>query len=236
MNDLFKKNWNEIFYNLFWKKISPIFSFIRLSRNSNKLPIIKGKEVVIVGTSPNLDISKLNSIEDSTISIGLHRVHDFYDKTNWRPNLLFIGDELLFRKKSKTLLNRQDKKTRIVLGSSFFVPFNKNKISYIKLEDIRNKILNNKNLVLNSYKYFSGRSVVLLAMQYCIKQNVNKITLTGVDFNYDKGYFNNQTNNIGLNEPEPLIAKRQLIAYIDICKKIGISVEHPFNENDFSKH
>lgn len=235
MNDLFKKNWSEIFFYTFWSKISLIFSIIRLSRNKHKLPNINGKEVIIVGTSPNLDINKLNSIEDSTFSIGLHRVHDFYDKTNWRPDLLFIGDELLLRKHFKTILNRQDKKTRIVLGSRFFIPFNKNKTSYIKLEDIKNKIISNKSLVLNSDKYFTGRSVVLLAIQYCIKQNVNKIILTGVDFNYDKGYFNKQTNNIGLNQPEPLIAKRQLIAYINICKKIGISVEHSLNENDFFK-
>lgn len=235
MNNLIRKDWAGIFFNIFWPKISLIFSVFRLSTNRYKLPTIIGKEAIIVGTSPNVDINKLNSIEESTISIGLHRVHSFYHKTNWRPDLLFIGDELLLRKQCKTILNNQDKKTRIVLGSRFFPTFIKKKISYIKLKDIGNKIFNNTNHVLNSDEFFTGRSVVLLAMQYCIKQNVSKIILTGVDFNYDKGYINKQINNHGLNQPEPLIAKRQLIAYIDICKKIGISVEHPFNKNDFFK-
>ena len=94
---------------------------------------------------------------------------------------------------------------------------------------MKNEIFNEKDSIQNSNKFFIGRSVVLLAMQYCIKQNVRKIILTGVDFNYEKGYINKSITNTGLNEPAPLVAKKQLIALIKLCEEIGISVEHPFN-------
>ena len=209
--------------------LSIAFSYYRVKFNNDKLPNLRGETVIIVGTSPNVDLNILNNLDDSMFSIGLHRVHGLYHQTKWRPNLLFIGDELLLRKQSKELLNKQENKTQIILGSRFFVPIKKNNVSYINIIDVKDQIFNDLNSIQNTNNYFCGKSVVLLAMQYCIKNNVKKIILTGVDFSYEKGYFDKKINNIGLNKPEPIIAKNQLIAYIDICKRMGIDVEHSFN-------
>ena len=229
MNRLFQKNFLGIFLHTFWPMLSIAFSYYRVKFNNNKLPNLRGETVIIVGTSPNVDLNILNNLDDSMFSIGLHRVHGLYHQTKWRPNLLFIGDELLLRKQSKELLNKQENKTQIILGSRFFVPIKKNNVSYINIIDVKDQIFNDLNSIQNTNNYFCGKSVVLLAMQYCIKNNVKKIILTGVDFSYEKGYFDKKINNIGLNKPEPIIAKNQLIAYIDICKRMGIDVEHSFN-------
>ena len=226
MNNFFTKDFAGIFFNTFWPILSTLFSFYRIKIKKNKLPKINVKEILIVGTSPNVDINILNAKSNKTFSIGLHRVHHFYDKTPWRPDLLFIGDELLFRKQSKALLGNQNTKTKIILASHFFV-WSKNKnIYFIDVEDVKDEIFCEKEIIQNTDKYFCGRSVVLLAMQYCIKQNIKKIILTGVDFNYEKGYFDNKISNDGLNQPQPVIALNQLKAHIELCESVGIDVEH----------
>ena len=166
MSNLISKDWLGFFLNIFWPKISLIFSFYRTKVKKNKLPSITGKEVIIVGTSPNVDINKLSNLKDSIFSIGLHRVHMFFHKTKWRPDLLFVGDELLLQKQGKEILTSQDKKTRTIVGSRFFVPFINNKLSYISLKDYDKVSIVPTNLHLDldqqQYFYFSNNPALNL--------------------------------------------------------------------------
>jgi hypothetical protein len=216
-----------VFFNLGWPILSPVLSALRSVITSDKLPELSGEEVLIVGTSPELDFDLLSNCR-SKYSIGLHRVHKIYPKTSWRPTMLFVGDELLIRNQASEIIGSQHRSTILVTGSRFFVPLTRFKrlFTFLKIEDKGDQVLEHFCDLPPDNIYYSGRSVVLLAMQYCIKNRVKKITLTGVNFNYERGYINESINNDGLNQPAPDVAKRQLLGLIGICSDLNIVVEH----------
>ncbi len=216
-----------VFFNLCWPILSRLLSTLRRVAQNSRLPNLSGEEVLIVGTSPELDFDLLSN-RRIKYSIGLHRVHRIYPKTSWRPSLLFIGDELLMRNQANEIISAQHESTTLVLGSRFFLPLMRFKrlFSFIDIEEKRNLVLNHIEDLPADNTYYSGRSVVLLAIQYCIKERVKKITLTGVNFNYEKGYIDKSISNHGLNKPAPEIAKQQFLGLVRICDKLNIEVEH----------
>lgn len=216
-----------VFFNLCWPILSPLLSTLRRVAQNNRLPNLSGEEVLIVGTSPELDFDLLSN-RSTKYSIGLHRVHRIYAKTSWRPSLLFLGDELLIRNQAKEIISAQHEGTTLVMGSRFFLPRTrfKRQFSFICIEDKGDRVLSHIGDLSPDNIYYSGRSVVLLAIQYCIKERVKKITITGVNFNYEKGYIDKSISNIGLNKPMPEIAKQQFLGLVRICDKLNIEVEH----------
>ena len=197
----------------------------------NKLPNINAKEVLLVGTSPQLDFDLLKMYSEN-FSIGLHRVHKIYPLTSWRPSVLFLGDEALIIQQGKEIIAAQDAKTIIATGRCFWIPLSiwRNKISYLKLRQKSTGDFTNdgSSVWRDDETYIVGDSVFCLAIQYCIKERVRKIIITGVNFNYDQGYVDASISNNGINQPRPFEAKMQYVFFRKICAEIGIEVDHEF--------
>lgn len=216
-----------VFFNLCWPPLSLFVSVMRRLLIKNKLPRLFNKEVLIVGTSPELDFDLLFS-HRKMFSIGLHRVHKIYSKTAWRPDVLILGDERLIHNYGNEIIACQSPKTVLATGSRFFIPFGNSQkaVTYINIINKGDSVIDHSDNLPPEGVYFAGRSVVLLALQYCIKERVKKIILTGVNFNYEKGYIDESINNDGLNQPVPIIAKEQFLSLIKICNDLNIEVQH----------
>ena len=221
---------HTFFFFIFWPRLKNVLTLYR-KLFLNKIPCISGKNVLIVGTSPQLDFQLLSK-GDYDFSMGLHRIHKIFDLTFWRPNLLFLGDEALIIKHGKEIVDAQDPETLIVTGSTFWNPssINNNKTIFIKLREKADGDFRKAEYsdLINDAIYILGDSVLIIALQYCIKQRVKKITITGVNFNYESGYIHKDINNEGINQPSPQNAFSQYIYLRKVCDYIGIIVEHDF--------
>lgn len=227
------KRLRNIFFYILWPRLSSLLTFHRRLYRKN-IPDISGKEVLLVGTSPQLDFDLLNKNAEM-FSIGLHRVHKIYHLTKWRPNILFLGDEALIIKHGKEIIEAQDANTLIFTGIKFWTPFlnKKHNFSFIRLRDkTETDYCDIYNLeIMSSDTYVLGDSVLCLALQYCIKKKVKKIIITGVNFNYDQGYIHKDINNEGINQPSPEKARFQFNYLKKVCAHVGIEVEHYANSS-----
>ena len=221
----------KLFFYTVWPRINLLFSIYRRLLIFNELPKLFDKEVLLVGTSPQLDLNLLERHSES-FSIGLHRVHKIFHLTSWRPNVLFLGDEALLIQQGKEIISSQNINTVIVLGCGFWIPCGdwKNKFIYLKLrqKSIDDFISTDDYRLQNAKSYIVGDSVLCLAMQYCIKERVKRIVITGVNFNYEQGYMEKSINNIGINQPKPTEAKNQYLYFRRVCSDLGIEVVHDF--------
>lgn len=210
---------------LLWPYVSVLFDLKR--RIDSGLAVqFHEKSVLIVGTSPQLDFSLIEG-NDFDVSIGLHRLHMIYDQTNFRPDILFLGDQALIFNIGSELTSSQDPKTQIVCSSKFWLPYsNPLPVRYIKVRKEKLLADDSTSKEFTNQSFYSVNSVVNLALQLVIVGKPKEIFITGVNFNWEKGYISNEIHNIGLNQPQPLQAKKEFVTLLRIAEDLGIRVHH----------
>lgn len=206
----------------------PEFEYLLDWKNSHR-----GERCFIVATGPSLTIEDLNLIKNE-YSMSMNSGALMMDKTEWKPDVLGIGDEYVYQKLESRLLNifSGPMRERLIISDyvqSFFRTARQFKSFPVNMLD--HKFVHEKTGIIrfsdDCYKVvYDNYSIIFNLMQLAIYMGFSKIYLLGTDCDYNqpKAHFIDH----GVVDPFAAYAGERLIyvhsKFNEFAQKHGVKV------------
>ena len=153
-----------------------LFLFVDNFNNWSLLDDLKNKPVLIVGNGPSLNKTNFDAFEDY-VSIGMNKINLFYDKTNWRPNIIVcVNGAVLWQ--NREYFNKT-KAILFVPPKAIYLGIRKRKnvfvLNFHKFDDFSENI---------KKKIANGVTVSYPCLQIANYLCPEKVSIVGIDHSY----------------------------------------------------
>lgn len=152
--------------------------------------IHKGKDAILIGNGPSLDLNLLNKF-DNHISFSFNRFYLAYGKTDFRPDYLISADQKMIEDFGLEMINNAESK--VFFASPEYPNFNGD-YTWLRLENIFPSLFSEK---IEEF-VTPGGATPYVAMQIAAYMGIKNLSLLGFDYDY-KFYSKNNEHSLDTN-------------------------------------